>query len=570
MAQLVLRNTLTKSLEPFVPLDPSGKTVLLYSCGPTVYSYAHIGNFRSFLLPDLLRRVLQRRGFEVRHVMNITDVGHMTQDHLADAEGEDKLSKAARELGWDPFKVARHFEAAFVEDAKTLRLCNYQGPGAHDDKLHPRATSYVPEMLALIQRLLEKGYAYCDPRGQVYFEIARFPEYGQLSGKVLDELESGARVEVREEKKDPRDFALWKADDKHLMQWDPHSPAGWPEDGGWQRLQALLPNGVDRKIGKGFPGWHIECSAMAWACLGERIDLHTGGEDNIFPHHECEIAQSFGALGAETPGADGQLRKSFSKTWVHARHLMVESRKMSKRDGTFFTVRELIDPKKHNRTDLAARLEGLEFAGGRVPAAVLRYALLSTPYHQQLNFSMDLLQLARTAVNRLQTRYDRLREIIAAARPGAAEGQHAARVRALCAQSEQSFDDALASDLDIVSALAAASDFIHQLNQLGELQAPEAALALASLEAIDSVLDVLDKRARSGIIERKRLQEIAGAALPEEGAELTPEAIERFAAARQAAKAGKDYPRADAIRADLQKRGVVIEDTPQGVRWKLS
>src|SRR5262245_34011382 len=205
---LRLKNTLTKSTESFVPLDANG-AVLLYSCGPTVYSYAHIGNFRSFLLADLLRRVLERSGYRVRHVMNITDVGHMTEDHLADATGEDKLSKAARELGWDPFAVAAHYERAFVDDAKLLRLRNYSGSDADDRSLHPQATRHIAEMLAMIQVLVEREFAYIDSTGQVYFEVSKFPEYGALSGKVMDELELGARVAVREEKRDPRDFALW-------------------------------------------------------------------------------------------------------------------------------------------------------------------------------------------------------------------------------------------------------------------------------------------------------------------------------------------------------------------------
>src|SRR4051794_25957711 len=235
MVTLRLKNTYTKAIEAFEPLDPARRTVTLYSCGPTVYSHAHIGNFRTFLMGDLLRRVLERNGYRVRHVMNITDVGHMTQDHLADAHGEDKLAKAARELGWDPYQVAEHFMRAFVADAGSLRFRNY-GPGEADDPaLHPRATAFIPEMLALIQKLLEGDHAYADSLGQVYFSIATFPEYGRLSGTVLDELEVGARVEVREEKRDPRDFALWKVDPKHLMQWDPHAPDGWPT-GDWERL----------------------------------------------------------------------------------------------------------------------------------------------------------------------------------------------------------------------------------------------------------------------------------------------------------------------------------------------
>jgi cysteinyl-tRNA synthetase len=295
---LKLKNTYSKSVELFQPNDSAKKSVLMYTCGPTVYSFAHIGNFRSFLAADVLRRTLERFGYSVRQVMNITDVGHMTQDHIADASGEDKLSKAGRELGWDPYHVAAHFERAFVEDAKALRLAIYEEPCASDPALHPRATGHVAEMLVMIQRLLERGYAYVDSHGQAYFDVAKFPEYGALSGKVLDELEAGARVAVREEKRDPRDFALWKVDEKHLMQWDPHGPKGWPA-GDYERFRALAPSGVDARLRPGFPGWHIECSAMSRAHLGPVIDIHTGGEDNIFPHHECEIAQSYGARDAD-------------------------------------------------------------------------------------------------------------------------------------------------------------------------------------------------------------------------------------------------------------------------------
>jgi cysteinyl-tRNA synthetase len=564
MSTLRLRNTYTKSVEPFEPLDPSGRKVTLYSCGPTVYSYAHIGNFRSFLAADVLRRVLERRGYEVRQVMNITDVGHMTQDHIADATGEDKLAEAARKLGTDPFRVAAHFEQAFAEDARTLGLRAYTDPDRLDPALHPRATDHVPEMLAMIQTLLERGYAYPDGRGQVYFEVAKFPEYGALSGKVLDELEAGARVEVREEKKDPRDFALWKVDDKHLMQWDPHGPKGHAP-GGWERLQALVPGGVDVRLAPGFPGWHIECSAMARARLGPVIDLHTGGEDNIFPHHECEIAQSYGAA-AESPA-----RLPFARMWVHARHLCVNNRKMAKRDGTFFTVRDLFDPPANGRPELVPKLEAVGFPGGRVPAAVLRYALVCNQYNQRMNFSFDLLGQARGSVERLQSRFDRLRELAGAA---ASAAEATPRVQAAVESGERAFDAALDDDLNMPDALAAVFALVAELNQI-ELGPGDAALALATFEGIDDVLGVLGRRPRSGMIADERVATLAAGPLPsaEEIAAMTDldaACIELCVAARKSARAAKDYARGDAIRDHLKQRGVVIEDTPQGVRWKRS
>ncbi|HEU4410250.1 MAG TPA: cysteine--tRNA ligase [Polyangiaceae bacterium] len=562
MPTLRLKNSYTKAVETFAPLAPGGE-VLLYSCGPTVYSFAHIGNFRSFLMADVLRRTLERAGYRVRHVMNITDVGHMTVDHLADAEGEDKLAKAARELGWDPYKVARHYEQAFVDDAKLLRMKNYAGAEGDDPARHPRATAHVPEMLALIDLLLERGFAYADGRGQIYFEVAKFPQYGQLSGKVLDELEAGARVAVREEKKDPRDFALWKVDDKHLMQWDPHSPEGWPE-ADWRRFRELAPEGVDARIGRGFPGWHIECSAMAKAGLGARIDLHTGGEDNVFPHHECEIAQSW---AASDEAARGDAFAPFARYWVHARHLLVDNKKMSKRDGTFFTVRDLVDPRASGRPEVAERLEGLGFAGGRVPAHVLRYALVSNPYHQPMNFSFDLLEQAKASVERLQSRFDRLREV-------AGPGEPSPRVRELVGGAVARFDEALFDNLNVPNALAAAFDLVSGLNVLDPLAPGDAAHALAAFDGFDAVLDVLDRRVRAGLLASADLAARAAGALPSyDDLVARPatdaEVVEGLVVLRQAARKARDFARADAIRDELRRRGVLLDDTPQGVRWRL-
>jgi cysteinyl-tRNA synthetase len=521
-----IRNTWSKRVEEFT--KNTGDTVTFYSCGPTVYSFAHIGNFRSFLFADVLRRVLERRGFRVRHVMNITDVGHMTQDHLADAEGEDKLAKAARELGQDPYAVAAHFEKAFLEDAKELRLSPFA--------VQPRATRQVPEMLVMIQTLLDRGIAYLDAKGQAYFSVEKFPQYGALSGKDIDELDAGARVAVRDEKKDPRDFALWKVDDKHLMKWDPHSPAGWP-DGDWERFRTLAPNGVDRGLRAGFPGWHIECSAMSSAHLGDLIDIHTGGEDNIFPHHECEIAQSWGATG----------HAPFARYWVHGRHLLVDGRKMSKRDGTFMTVRDLL----HGREDLVPRLEALGFEKGRVAPGVLRYALISVQYGQPMNFTFDLLVQARSSVERLQSRWDRLREIADASAPPSDA------ITALLAKHTKAFDDALDDDLEISRALAAVFELASALNQ-ATLSPGDAAAALATLEGFDGVLGVLDRRVRSGLVSKTDLDANAS----------TDDDVVRAILRRHAAKKARDFATADAIRKELASSGVVLEDLPEGVRWK--
>lgn len=556
---LRLRNAQSRSVEPFVPLDPAGKTVLVYSCGPTVYSFAHIGNFRSFLMADVLRRVLERRGYVVRHVMNITDVGHMTEDHLADAEGEDKLVKAAREIGKNPYDVARYFEDAFVRDAKALRLAAY-GPGEADDRSrHPRATDYVAHMLELVQRLLDGGHAYIDVHGQAYFRISSFPAYGTLSGKQLDELEVGSRVAVREEKEDPRDFALWKVDPKHLMQWDPHGPEGWDE-GGYDTLRERVPGGMHPDLRRGFPGWHIECSAMARACLGDVLDIHTGGEDNLFPHHECENAQSVCALHCSVPSPDGtEQRPSFARYWVHCRHLLVDQRKMSKRDGTFFTVRELLDPR--DSPSVAARLAQAGFEGG-VPANQLRCALISTEFGKHLNFTFELLRQARATVTGMQAAWQAVRE---------AEGPPSGRFAAAL----QAFDDALDDNLDMSRAFDVVVELLKR-TPVDELDEADRAALRDALEQIDAVLGLLERSVQSGRVSREQLtamlEELDASPMPALGDPLAPtdvDAITRQLALRHQARSRRDFAAADRIREGLRAAGVVIEDVADGVRWRF-
>jgi cysteinyl-tRNA synthetase len=579
MPQLKLKNSLTKSIEPFEPLDPSGRSVSLYSCGPTVYSHQHIGNFRSFLLADLLRRVLELHGYQVRHVMNITDVGHMTEDHVADASGEDKLSKAARELGSDPYTVARHFEAAFAEDAATLRLKIYQPGEAESEAVHPRATRHVPEMLAMIQTLLDKGYAYTDSQGQVYFAIAKFAEYGQLSGKVLDELEAGSRVAVRDEKKDPRDFALWKVDDKHLMKWDPHGPSGW-EPSDYDRLRELVPQGVSTAVAPGFPGWHIECSAMANRHLGALIDIHTGGEDNVFPHHECEIAQSYGAFATITTAPSsapdaGSARKSFARYWVHGRHLLVNHHKMSKREGTLFTIRDLTGAPEGKSPELKQRFADAGFAEARVAGNVLRYALMSNPYTQPMNFSFDLLVQASASVQRLQTCFDRLRELTGAS---AAELPESDPLIAAFAQKRADFLEALDDNLNVANALSVVFAAVSAINQ-NSFEHGGAVQAKDLLEWFDLVFDVLDRRVLSGLVPFDRLANASvGPADSSAVVDLSPLAaaqgelddatIERWLALRYQGKKARNFKLSDQIRDGLKLRAILIEDVADGVRWK--
>ncbi len=516
--ELTFYNTLTRREEPFAPIDPP--RVRMYNCGPTVYNYAHIGNLCAFTFADVLRRVLEYAGYDVTQVMNITDVGHMTVDDLADAAGEDKLEAAARRERRTPWDVARHYTQAFFSDMEALNI-----RAAH---YHPRASEFIPEMLDLIRRLLEKGLAYCTPQGEVYFHVPSFAGYGKLSGNTLESLAAGARVEVREEKRSPHDFALWKADPRHIMQWD--SP--------W---------------GRGFPGWHLECSAMAMRFLGETIDIHTGGEDHIFPHHECEIAQSEGATG-----------KPFARWWMHVRFLLVDGKKMSKSLGNFYTL-----------SDVRAR-----GYGGRE----LRYLYLQTHYRAQANFTWEGLEAARRALERLD---NFAAKVDAEARPlaargaagagaassagaalsgaagGAASAAAAAPDPAYAAALEEArrqFDAAIAADLNIAGALAAVFDLVREGNRRA-LASEEAARTLDFLRAADEVLGV--------IFFRPKASEAAGrGGGAAERPRLSVEEAEALLLRREAARKARNYAESDRLREELRAGGYAIEDTPSGPRVK--
>ncbi|MCA8941901.1 MAG: cysteine--tRNA ligase [Planctomycetes bacterium] len=470
-----LYNSLTNRLEEFRPLTP-GK-VLMYHCGPTVYSSPHIGNFRAFLLADLLRRFLEDQGFDVKQVMNITDVGHMTDDD--EDQGEDKLQAEARKQKVDPWKIARMYEDEFRD---CLDKLDFVMPHAL-----PRATDYIGQMCAMIDTLLEKGYAY-QVNGNVYFDISKFPEYGKLSNKVLDELEEGARVEVNTEKRDPRDFALWKVDDKHLMQWD-----------------AGFRDGV-----RGFPGWHIECSAMSGDLLGEQIDIHTGGEDNMFPHHECEIAQSEACTG-----------KPFVGTWLHVKHLMVDGEKMSKSKGNFYTVSDIF---------------GKGYSGHE-----LRYALMRVQYRQSMNFTLASLNEARTAIARVNEARKRLARIAAGVEAGGADD-----LAARSETAETAFVGALCDDLNTSGALAAVFAFVTEVNKAAP-DADGAKRALAAFDRFDRVLGVFGPT-------------------PEVGVDSVPQELLELLERRQAARAAKDFATADACRDEISRAGYQVVDTPEGPR----
>ncbi len=472
-------NTLSGRSEEFVPLEV-GK-VRMYHCGPTVYQYAHIGNFRAFLLADLLRRLFEFHGLEVRQVMNITDVGHMTID--SDDAGEDKMEKAAREEGRTPLEIARYYEQAFLEELDLL--------GIRRAHVYPRASEHIPEMVELTEALLAKGHAYRSG-DTILYDISSFPRYGELSHKRLDDLQAGAGGRVGEEllagKRNPGDFRLWKTDPQHVLQWD--SP--------W---------------GRGYPGWHLECSVMARKYLGDSLDIHTGGEDNIFPHHESERAQIEPITG-----------KTFVRYWLHTRHLMSEGQKMSKSLGNYYTVRALVK-------------EGFD------PIAI-RYLLISTHYRAPANFTKDGLRAAGESVARVRSFVRRMDE--AARRGGAASGS-ATQLAAIEAASKaflDGFGAALDDDLNLSQALAHVFDYMRQVNSL-EPEGDAARLAAATMRRADEVLGLIREETRS----------------PQD-AEIDALVNERVAA-RQA----RNFARSDEIRDLLAARGIVVEDTPEGPRW---
>ncbi|MCW5551955.1 MAG: cysteine--tRNA ligase [Verrucomicrobiae bacterium] len=461
-------NTLSRSVQEFVPLDPAGRQVGMYCCGPTVYDFAHIGNWRTFVFADLVRRYLEFKGYELRHVMNITDV-------------EDKIIRRVRETQTPLREFTGQYEAAFLEDLKTL---NCRRP--HHT---PRATEHIPEIISLIEQLLARGLAYQAGDGSVYFSIEKYRgcgcAYGQLVKLNFDEMRVGERVQSDEYAKESvADFALWKArvpDDGEVF---------WPSP--W---------------GEGRPGWHIECSAMSMKVLGQSFDLHLGGEDLMFPHHEDEIAQSEGATG-----------QPFVKYWLHGAFLLVEGRKMSKSLGNFFTLRDLL---------------GKGFSGREI-----RYALISAHYRETFNFTLENLQGARTALARIDECLGKLRELANAAKPpGAAPGDLLTE-----------FTAALDNDLNVAAAWGAVFDWVRATNRrlaAGELDAAMATAALAEWEKVDSVLGI-------GVVA---------------DAEAPPEIIELLEA-RQAARQAKDFKRSDAIRDELKAKGWIIEDTPKGPKLK--
>jgi cysteinyl-tRNA synthetase len=488
---LRLFNTLTGQVEPLTPAD--GKALRMYACGPTVYDYGHIGNFRTFLHVDVLRRFLLLTGTPVRHVMNITDV-------------DDKIIRNAGEAGIPIGEYTAKYEQAFYEDLEALKV---QRP----EEL-PRATEHIPRMVELVEKLAADNAAYKTEDGSWYFRLAAFPEYGKLSKKDLSGMEDGARVDVDEYEKDSaRDFALWKAVKPGETAWD-------------------------TAIGRGRPGWHLECSAMSMEYLGESFDLHAGGEDLMFPHHENEIAQSETAT-----------HKPLARHWMHVRFLLVEGRKMSKSEGNFYTLRDLL-------------LKGYK-------ASAIRLALISVPYGHQLNFTFDGLTEATNAIDRLRTFHQRLTSATLAA------GENPV-MQELAKKGQANYMAALANDLNTAEARAPIFDLVRAANTAmdqGHLLAGDRDPILRVLGDFDAVFDVMrnddaepTRRALAWAEEAGRMADVA----PElrERLALSDDAVEALVDERTQAKKQRNFARADQIRNELTAKGVVIEDSKDGVRWK--
>lgn len=464
-----LYNTESRAKETLQPMRPP--EVRLYTCGPTVYNYAHIGNFRTYMFEDLLRRTLKYFGMQVTQVMNLTDV-------------DDKTIRGALAGKMSLNDYTKPFIDAFFQDLKTLGI----EPAEH----YPAATDYIPQMIQMIQALLEKNIAYTGGDGSVYYAIRKFPRYGCLSHLHLDELQAGAseRVAADEYDKDhASDFVLWK-------KYDP------------ERDGAIF---WESPFGRGRPGWHLECSAMAISLLGETIDIHVGGVDNMFPHHENEIAQSEAFSG-----------KRFVKCWLHSEHLLVDGKKMSKSLGNFYTLRDLLQR---------------GFTGRQV-----RYMLLHTHYRTQLNFTFAGLEAVKQSLQRLDDFIHRLQEIQAEGKQGSADS--------ILKQAESAFSEALADDLNISSALAALFELVREVNILadaGRLGREEAAKVLNLLQRFNQVLGFL-------VFER------AGDSIPQD----LLEALEK----RLQARREKNWSLADTLRDLIHSRGYIIEDTPTGARLK--
>jgi cysteinyl-tRNA synthetase len=488
---LRLFNTLSGQVDELAPAD--GVALRMYACGPTVYDYGHIGNFRTFLQIDVLRRFLKLTGISIRHVMNITDV-------------DDKIIRNAAAAGIPIGEYTGKYVEAFFEDLDALRV--------ERPEQIARATEHIDRMVELIQNLAEAGAAYRTDDGSWYFRLAAFPEYGKLSKKDLSGMEDGARVDVDEYEKDSaRDFALWKAAKPGETSWD-------------------------TPIGRGRPGWHIECSAMAMEYLGDSFDLHAGGEDLMFPHHENEIAQS-----------ESVTHKPFARHWMHVRFLLVDGKKMSKSEGNFYTLRDLL-------------LKGYK-------ASAIRLALISVPYRHQLNFTFESLTEATNAIDRLRTFHQRLTQ-------GNFVAGENEDLQITVKTAHFEYMTALANDLNTAEARAPIFDLLRFSNTAidqGKFFAGDRDAVLGVLSGFDSVFDVIEdrdaeptRRAVEWAERSGRLDDVAPELLARQS--LTDEAIDTLVAERTQAKKHRNFGRADQIRKELAEKGILLEDSKDGVRWK--
>jgi cysteinyl-tRNA synthetase len=489
-------NTMTRKKEVFKPLEKG--VVNIYNCGPTVYNYAHIGNFRTYVFEDIVRRYLEYKGFTVNQIMNITDVGHMTVDEEADGKGEDKIEMMAKKEKKDPWQIAKFYEKAFHEDMRNLNI--------KPAMTYPKATEYVKEMIKIIEKLIERGHAY-ESNGSIYYDISSFQGYGKLSGNTIDKLQGGAsgRVDDNTDKKHPLDFSLWVNNSKHIMQWD--SP--------W---------------GRGYPGWHIECSAMSMKNLGETLDIHSGGEDNIFPHHECEIAQSEGATG-----------KKFVRYWLHSRHLLVNGEKMSKSKGNFFTLRDLLEK-------------------GHDPRAV-RYLLLSGHYRIKLNFTEKGLVSAAETLKRLDGFISALKEIKGKTKPNPG-------VKKLVEKVKKDFEKAMDDDLNIALALSKIFDFVREVNKIVSegIGNSDAKLVHETMMKFDTVMGMSLDKIKTAVGERVKIKDSVFT-IHWQGVKSRID-LERLIKKREVHRKEKEWKEADKIRDELEKMGYVLEDADTGIRIK--
>jgi cysteinyl-tRNA synthetase len=477
-------NTLSRSKEEFKPLEEGH--VRMYVCGPTVYDHMHLGHAKTYSAFDVVVRYLRYLGYKVKYVQNITDVGHLTDN--ADA-GEDKVEKRAALERVDPMQLVETYTRSYFEDMDALNVLR--------PDISPRASGHIPEQIELVKTLIEKGYAY-EAGGSVYFEVSKFPGYGKLSGKRVEDLEAGARVEVKAEKRDPADFALWKkAQEGHILRWN--SPWGW-----------------------GFPGWHLECSVMSMRYLGETIDIHGGGLENAFPHHESEIAQSEAATG-----------KPFVKYWLHNNMLTVNGTKMGKSLGNFIRLKDAF--KKH-------------------PPLAIRYFVLTSHYRSVLDYSEEAIEAAEKGLLRIHAAVAALRKALAGPAEATGGGDTAKALGEIDAFRKR-FEEAMDDDFNAPQAIAVLSDMVRWTNTALAAGATRAVIEKAHEAFMRLGGDVL------GIVTDKLLGEEAGGA-------LEARLVELFITLRAERRKAKDFTTADRIREGLSKAGVELMDGPAGTTWK--